>query len=85
MSSEEKQIILRVAERYIRTGSASDEQVNVTCLPVDKTSHVERIGEDGRIILLDEYQLDGQVIWASYSTRSETVYLSLKSSPQKLT
>ncbi|MBI5840727.1 MAG: hypothetical protein HZB19_11560 [Chloroflexi bacterium] len=81
MSSEEKQIIQRVVERYIRTGSTSDDQVNVTCLPVDKTSYVERIGEDGRIILLDEYRLDGKVIWASYSTRSETVYLSLKSTP----
>ncbi len=81
MSSEEKQIIQRVVERYIRTGSTSDDQVNVTCLPVDKTSYVERIGEDGRIILLDEYRLDGKVVWASYSTRSETVYLSLKSTP----
>ena len=81
MSSEEKQIIQRVVERYIRTGSTSDDQVNVPCLPVDKTSYVERIGEDGRIILLDEYRLDGKVVWASYSTRSETVYLSLKSTP----
>ena len=70
-------------EHYVRTGSASDDQVKVTCLPVNKTSHVEQIGEDGRIILLDEYRLDGRVIWASYSTRSKTVYLSLKSNPQK--
>jgi hypothetical protein len=79
MASVEKQIIIRVLEHYIRTGSASDDQVNVSCLPVDTTCHVEQIGEDSRIVLLDEYRLDGKVIWASYSTRSETVFMSLKS------
>ena len=79
MSSEEKQIIHRVVENFVRTGNATDEQVKVTCLPVNKTSFVEQPGNDGRTILLDEYKLDGKVIWASYSARSGTVYLSLKS------
>ncbi len=79
MSSEERQIIHRVVERFIRTGSVEDEQVKVTCLPANKTSFVEQTGEDGRTVLLDEYKLDGKVIWASYSARSGTVYLSLKS------
>jgi hypothetical protein len=79
MSLEDKRIILRVAEHYLRTGSASDDNVKVTCLPVDKTSYVERIGEDDRTILLDEFRVSDRVIWAGYSTRSETVYLSLKS------
>ena len=79
MSSEERQIITRVVERFLRTGSAEDEQVKVTCLPANKTSFVEQTGNDGRTILLDEYKLDGKVIWASYSARSGTVYLSLKS------
>lgn len=77
--SEEKQIIMRVVERFIRTGDVLDEQVKVICLPADKTSCVEQAGDYGRTILLDEYKLDNQVIWASYSTRSGTVYLSLKS------
>lgn len=78
MMSEEKQIILRVVERFIRTGSVVDEQVKVTCLPDGKTSCVEQAGDYGRTILLDEYHLDDKTIWASYSTRSGTVYLSLK-------
>jgi hypothetical protein len=82
MESEERKILHRVMERYIRTNSADDEQVKVTCLPVDKTSYVEKIGADGRIIMLEEYRLDGRIIRASYSTRSNTVYLSLKSIPQ---
>lgn len=79
MMSEEKQIVLRVVEHFIRTGSVVDEQVKVTCLPPDKTSFVEQAGDYGRTILLDEYKLDNQVVWASYSSRSGTVYLSLKS------
>ena len=79
MQSEEKKILFRVMENYIHTNNATDEQVKVTCLAVDKTSHVEKIGEDGRIIMLEEYRLDGKIIRASYSARSNTVYLSLKS------
>ena len=78
MSSEEKQIVHRVVENFFRSGNATDEQVMVTCHPLNKTSFVEQTGGDGRIILLDEYKLDGKVIWASYSARSGTVYLSLK-------
>ena len=78
--SEEKTIILRVVENYVLTGATSDEQVKVTSLPQGKTSFVEQLGESGRSIMLDEYKVNGKVIWAGYSTRSRTVYLSLTSS-----
>lgn len=77
MPSEEKAIILRVVEHFVRTGNAGDEQVKVTRLPQGKTSYVEQIGEDGRSIMLNEYRVNGAVIWAGYSVRSGTVYLSL--------
>ncbi len=79
MRSEEKTIILRVVENYFHTGSVSDEQVKVTSLPQGKTSYVEHIGADGRSIMLDEYRVDGKVIWAGYSARSATVYVSTTS------
>ncbi|HEY6073474.1 MAG TPA: hypothetical protein VIV15_08815 [Anaerolineales bacterium] len=83
MPTEGKQIILRVVERYLRTGVIEDEQVKVMCLPAGKTSFVEHTGEDSRTILLDEYRMDGSVTWANYSARSGTVYLSVRSTPQK--
>jgi len=76
MPSEEKIIILRVIENYVRTGGMTDVRVKVTSLPQGKTSYVEQNGVDGRSIMLDEYSVDGTVIWAGYSSRSETVYLS---------
>jgi hypothetical protein len=76
MASEEKNIIIRVLENYVRTGNAVDEKVKVTSLPRGKTSFVEYIGEDGRSIMLDEYHVDGKTFWAGYSSRSGTVYLS---------
>ncbi len=79
MPSEEKQILLRVIEHFIRTGSATDEQVKVTSLPDNKTSYVEQTGVDGRSIMLNEYNIEGKTVWAGYSTRSQTVYLSVKS------
>lgn len=77
MRSEEKTIILRVVENFVRTGSTSDAQVKVTSLPAGKTSYVEQSGEDGRSVMLDEYRVNGTVVWAGYSARSGTVYLSL--------
>jgi hypothetical protein len=76
MPSEERTILQRVVENFVHTGNASDEQVKVTCLPKGKTSYVEQIGMDGRSIMLREYRVDGTVIYAEYSSRSGTVYLS---------
>jgi hypothetical protein len=75
--SEDKKIILRVLENYIRTGEIADAQVKVESVPYGKTSFTEKTGEDSRIIMLDEYKVDDKVIWAAYSSRSGTVYLSL--------
>jgi hypothetical protein len=77
MASEEKTIINRVVENFTRTGNAADDQVKVTNLPQGKTSYVEYVGQDGRSIMLEEYRVDGRTIWAGYSSRSGTVYLSL--------
>ncbi len=74
--SEEKQIINRVVENYARTGEATDSQVMVMHLPDNKTSFVEPTADGGRGITLDEYRVDGRVIWAAYSARTRTVYLS---------
>ncbi len=76
IGSEEKTIILRVLENYVRTGNVSDEQVKVASLPLGKTSYVEHIGEDGRSIMLNEFRVNGRAVWAGYSSRSGTVYLS---------
>ncbi|MEW5940851.1 MAG: hypothetical protein AB1750_14370 [Chloroflexota bacterium] len=76
MMSEEKQIIRRVVEHYLKTGQSEDDQVKVTRLPDGKTSFIEQTSGDGRSIMLDEYQVDGKVIWAAYSSRSGVVYLS---------
>jgi hypothetical protein len=37
---------------------------------------VEQGADGGRGIQLDEYRVDGRVIWAGYSSRTGTVYIS---------
>jgi hypothetical protein len=76
MIFDEKQIILRVVDHYIQTGNTDDSQVKVTRLPDNKTSCVEQIAEDGRSIMLDEYRVNGTIVWAGYSGRTGMVYLS---------
>lgn len=76
MITNEKQVLLRVVEQFVRTGVAADEEAQVVCLPDEKTSIVETLGGEGRSVMLNEFRLDGRVIWAGFSTRSQTVYLS---------
>jgi hypothetical protein len=76
MYMDEMTIIRRVVANYAQTGQGSDGQVQVTCLPEGKTSIVETIDTDGRSVMLDEYLVDGQSIWAGFSNRSGTVFLS---------
>lgn len=76
MFSDQKTIIMRVVDHFARTGEAGDAEVKVTCLPDNKTSFVEQNPDGGRSIMLDEYRVDGKVIWAAYSPRSGVVYLS---------
>jgi len=73
---DEKEVLARVTERFIRTGVASDEKFTVTRLPDNKTSFVEYVDLDGRSIFLDEYTADGKKIYAAFSSRTQTVYLS---------
>ena len=77
IQSEEKTIILRVVQNYVTTGNVSDETVKVTSLPHGKTSYVELVGQDSRSIMLNEYRVNGKVVWAGYSPRSGTVFLSI--------
>jgi hypothetical protein len=76
MSTTEKERIYRVLEQFAETGLAESEGVQVTCLPENKTSTLEKVGEENRTVLLDEYRVDGRVFWAAYSLRSNTIFLS---------
>jgi len=75
MQSEEKTILQRVVENFALTGIASDEQVTVVSLPNGKSSTIE----NDRSVMLKEYKVNEKLIWAGYSSRSNTVYLSLMS------
>lgn len=73
MQSEEKTILQRVVENFALTGNASDEQVTVVSLPNGKSSTIE----NERSVMLKEYRVNEKLIWAGYSSRSNTVYLSV--------
>lgn len=75
MQSEEKTILQRVVENFAMLGVVTDEQVNIVCIPNGKTSTIE----NERSVMLKEYKVNEKLIWAGYSSRSNTVYLSLMS------
>lgn len=77
MGSVERVILQRVVEYFLRTGNPEDSEVAVVNLPPGKSTYVEQTGEDGRSIMLEEFRIAGKVVWAGYSSRSGTVYLSL--------
>ena len=79
MQSEERNTLQRVVENFANHGIVTDEQVTVVCIPNGKTSTIEKVGDDGRTVMLDEYVVNQKTIRAGYSSRSQTVYLSLMS------
>ena len=74
--SDEKIIVTRVVENYANAGQLTDSQVQVVHLPDNKTSYVEQGTDGGRGVQLDEYHVNGRVIWAGYSSRTGVVYIS---------
>jgi hypothetical protein len=77
MQSAERIILERVVANFLQTGAPADGEVAVVNLPPGKSTYVEQTGEDSRSVMLDEYHIGGRTIWAGYSSRSGTVYLSL--------
>ena len=69
--------LLKIVEQYSRKSEAGYGDITVTRVPDQKTVFVEQIEGAGRAIMLDKYQVGGATYWAGYSSRSETVYISL--------
>ena len=72
--------LLKIVERYSRTKEGRDDDIKITRVPDQKTVFVEQIDGLGRAVMMAEYQVDGTTYWAGYSSRSETVYISLAAS-----
>jgi hypothetical protein len=69
--------LLKIVEQYSRKSDAGYGDIKVTRIPDQKTVFVEQIDEIGRAIMMARYQVDGAAYWAGYSSRSETVYISV--------
>ena len=69
--------LLKIVEQYSRKSETGYGTIKVTRIPDHKTVFVEQIDGVGRSILMNKYEVDGATYWAGYSTRSETVYISL--------
>jgi hypothetical protein len=71
--------MLKIVEQFSRNSGMIEGQTKVTQVPDSITMYVETIAETGRSIFFNEYKVDGKTYWAGYSTRSNTVFVSLKS------
>jgi hypothetical protein len=69
--------LLKLVEQYSRKSDVGYSGITVTRVPDQKTVFVEQIDGGGRAVMMDKYQVDGTTYWAGYSSRSETVYISL--------
>jgi len=69
--------LLKIVELYSRKNEVGYGAIRVIRVPDQKTVFVEQIDGVGRAIMMDKYQVDGATYWAGYSSRSETVYISL--------
>ncbi|HCC78569.1 MAG: hypothetical protein A2X25_09640 [Chloroflexi bacterium GWB2_49_20] len=69
--------LLKIVEQYSRKSEAGYGDIKVTRIADRKTMFVENIDEVGRTVMMTEYKVDGATYWAGFSTRSQTVYISL--------
>ena len=71
--------MLTIVEQYCRKVTSTNEDIKITRIADRKTVFVEQTGESGRVVMLNEYKVkvDGITCWAGYSTRSQTVYISM--------
>jgi hypothetical protein len=73
---DERQM-LRIVEAYHQKPDTRYEGTKITRVPNWKTVFVEQFGESGRVVILTEYKVDGAKCWAGYSSRSQTIFISL--------
>ena len=74
---DEKQLLREMVDLYALTGSEQDGEIKVKRVQDRKTTYVEPNGESGRSIMMNEFKVDGKSYWAGFSSRSQTVYISL--------
>ena len=74
---DEKQLLREMVDCFARTGCEQKGEIKVKRVQDRKTTYVEQSGESGRSIMMNEYKVDGKTYWAGYSSRSQTVYISL--------
>jgi hypothetical protein len=67
----------RIVDAYYRKPESEYEGIRITRVPNWKTVFVEQIGESGRAVMMNAYKVDGTTCWAGYSTRSQTIFISL--------
>ena len=69
--------LLKIVEQYSRKSEVGYGDITVTRVPDQKTVFVEHTDGVGRAVMMDKYEVDGATYWAAYSSRSDTVYISL--------
>jgi len=69
--------MLGIVEQYCRKIAPTDTEIKITRIADRKTMFVEQSGESGRSVMLNEYKVDGITCWAGFSSRSQTVYISM--------
>jgi hypothetical protein len=69
--------LLTIVEKYCRNTNSTFEDIKVTRVADRKTVFVEQTGGSGRAVMMNEYKVDGATCWAGYSSRSQTVYISM--------
>ncbi len=74
---DEKAMLRKMVDDYARTGCMLNGEIMVIRVQDRKTTYVEPNGDGGRSVYMDEYKVDGKTYWAGYSSRSQTVYVSV--------
>ncbi len=69
--------LLKIVEQYDKNNDISLADIKVVRISDQKTTFVEQLDDGGRTVMMSACEVAGATYWAGYSTRTQTVYISL--------
>ena len=69
--------LMKIVAQYSQNNDAGFGDIKVIRISDQKTTFVEQSSDGGRTVMMSAYKVDDAAYWAGYSSRSQTVYISL--------
>jgi hypothetical protein len=75
--SSDRELTQKMLQLYSQSGCEQDGETKIKRVQDRKTTYIEPNDSGGRTIYMNEFKVEGKTYWAGYSSKTQTVYISL--------